>query len=80
MSCTGAARGGSGFAEAAAISASIWPSRRSTVATSSRAKARSRTDSICHGRVVVDRLVERPLATQNRADQIERYITGSRYL
>ncbi len=39
-----AARGASGVLRHSPISASICPSRRSTVATSSRAKARSRTD------------------------------------
>lgn len=42
MSCTAAARGGSGEFRQCAMSASIWPRRRSTVATNRRAKARSR--------------------------------------
>lgn len=47
MSWTAAARGASGVLRQRAISASIWPSRRSAVATSRRAKARSRPDNWC---------------------------------
>lgn len=42
MSWTSEARVGSGVLRQCAMSRSIWPSRRSTVATRSRAKARSR--------------------------------------
>ena len=47
MSCTAAARGANGVLRHSAIITSIWPRRRSTVATSRRAKARSRPGSWC---------------------------------
>ena len=76
ISCTIVARAGSGRSRSAAMTASIWPSRRSVVATSMCAKPRSRGSSLHGADALVEGLVERPLAAQHRAENIQGGASG----